>query len=120
MQKTTDILGPALRQLKDPQAAHAWLAANWPVIAGERVAGHTRAVALQDGVFRIEADSTSWMHQVESMGTTICERINRAWGGTLVHRIHIEEAPRCGRRLCYAEDDEHTPFIRRPAKHETP
>lgn len=120
MEQAKDILGKALRRMNDPEAARTWLALNWPVIAGEQVASHTRPVALHEGVFRIEADSTSWMHQVDSMGTTICERINRAWGGTLVHRIRIEEAPRRGRRPCYAEDDAHTPFIRRPRKHETP
>jgi predicted nucleic acid-binding Zn ribbon protein len=120
MERAKDILGRALRGMKDPEAARAWLAANWQLIAGEMVARHTLPLALQDGVFRIEADSVPWMRQVESMGTTICERINRAWGGKLVSRIRIEEAQRRGKPISYAEDNLHTPFIRRPAEHDKP
>src|SRR5689334_17860427 len=112
MERVGDILGTTLRRMKDREAARAWLAANWPAIAGERVAGHTRAVALQDGVFRIEADSAPWKLQVDTLATTICEQINRAWGGSLVRRIHIEEPPRRGKRISFAEDNQHTPFIR--------
>ncbi|HEV2297409.1 MAG TPA: DUF721 domain-containing protein [Candidatus Acidoferrales bacterium] len=112
MEQARDILKTAFRKLKDPAAAPAWLAANWPMIAGERVAGHTRPVSLLDGVFHIQANSAAWKRQVDSMGATICERVNRAWGRTLVHRLRVEEAPRHAGRLSYEEDNQHTPFIR--------
>jgi predicted nucleic acid-binding Zn ribbon protein len=112
MEQAKDILKTAIRKLKDPEAAPAWLAANWPLIVGDRVAGHTRPVALQNAIFRIQADSAAWKRQVDSMGATICERVNRAWGGILVRRLRVEQAPQHAVRLSYEEDNQHTPFVR--------
>lgn len=113
METAGDILKSALRKLNDPEAAPAWLAANWIAIAGERVAAHALPVALQDGVFRIQVDSSAWRTQVTAMEKTICQRINRAWGGTLVRRVRVEEKPSILPRLSRAEDNRHTPFIRK-------
>lgn len=113
MEQARDILKAALRGLKDPEAGPAWLAANWHAIAGKSVARHTRPVALHEAVLRIETDSPAWKRQVEAMAEIICAQVNLAWGGTLVRRIRVEEASRSESRVPYAENNRHTPFVRR-------
>lgn len=113
MERARDILKTALRRSKDPKAAPAWLVANWHMIAGQQVAGHTRPVTLHEGVFRIQADSLAWKREVETLEMAICERINRAWGGELVHRLRVDEVRWNSAQVSYAEDNRHTPFVRR-------
>jgi predicted nucleic acid-binding Zn ribbon protein len=119
MERTGKILGTTLRGMKDPEAAKTWLVANWMAMAGKPVAAHTRPVAFRDGIFELQADSAEWKSQVENLKTILCERINHAWGGTLVRGIQIETQTRFGGRIPYAEDNSHTPFIRRPKGRKT-
>lgn len=120
MEQARDILRTAFRRMKDPEAAPAWLIANWPTIAGQRIAGHTRPGNLRSGVFCIQADSLAWKHQVETMGHAISERVNRAWGGKLVQSVVVEETLRCHKLVSFAEDNHHIPFVRsqRTKRHE--
>lgn len=113
MKAASDILKTALRNLNDPEAAPAWLAANWAVLAGELVAAHARPIGLHEGVFRIQVDSSVWRRQVAAMEKTICHRVNRAWGGALIRRVRVEEKPSQHSKLSYAEDNRHTPFVRK-------
>ncbi|HKW89382.1 MAG TPA: DUF721 domain-containing protein [Candidatus Acidoferrales bacterium] len=120
MERASDILKSALRKLNDPAAAPAWLAANWLALAGERIAAHARPTELHEGVVRIQADSAAWKLQVEAMGATIRERVNRAWGGALIQRVRVDANAPQHPRLSYADDNRHTPFVRKrnPNHHE--
>ncbi|MHB8755898.1 MAG: DciA family protein [Candidatus Acidiferrales bacterium] len=115
MERAGEFLSAALRGMKDPEAAKNWLHAAWPKLVGDAMAAHIRPCALAKGVLRIEADSREWLSQTQSMNQEICERVNRSWGGKLVREIRVEPAARAGRRLAYEVDNNHIPFIRRPA-----
>jgi predicted nucleic acid-binding Zn ribbon protein len=112
MERADKILRTALQRMKDPDAARTWLDASWMSLVGKPIAAHTRPASLRKGIIEIEADSKQWKSQVEAMNSLLCERINHAWGGSLVHRIRIELVTRRGRRIPYAEDNTHTPFVR--------
>jgi predicted nucleic acid-binding Zn ribbon protein len=118
MESAKTVLGKALRRMNDPRATRTWLTASWTTLAGGPVAAHTRPTAIRNGICRIEADSHQWKQQMETMKEAIRERINSVWGGPLVLGIQIETAMR-GRRIPYAEDNNHTPFIRRKHGRET-
>ncbi|HXT73085.1 MAG TPA: DUF721 domain-containing protein [Candidatus Angelobacter sp.] len=114
MERAGEFLSAALRRMKDPEAARAWLKATWPKLVGEALAAHIRPSACSRGVLRIEADSREWQKQTESMNQEICERVNGSWGSHLVNEIRVEPAQHAGRRLAYEVDNNHIPFVRRP------
>lgn len=120
MERAGEFLSTVLRRMKDPAAARTWLAATWPALVGGALAAHIRPSACADGILRIEVDSREWLKQAESMHQEIRERVNRSWGGKLVHEIRVEPAPRQGQRLAYEVDNNHIPFIRRPASSHKP
>lgn len=114
MEKAGDFLSAALRRLKDPEAARTWLEAAWPSLVGDAMAVHIRPAAFANGILCVEADSREWHKQAESMSQDIRERVNSSWGRKLVSEMRVEAAKR-GNRLAYEVDNDHIPFIRKPA-----
>lgn len=114
MEKADELLGAALKSMRDSNAALAWLQARWASLIGEAFAGHIRPLACQRGVLRLEADSREWKAQAEAMEKQVRDRINRSWRGLLVRELQIEFASR-GRRLAYELDNNHLPFLRKNA-----
>jgi predicted nucleic acid-binding Zn ribbon protein len=47
----------------------------WPRAVGPRLAAHTRAARLQDGVLTIEARSASWLNEVSLRRETVLARL---------------------------------------------
>lgn len=115
MERAGDFLNVALRKMKDPSAATAWLKARWPALIGETMATHLRPTSCVKGLLYVEADSCEWKSQAEAMDQQMRERVNRGWGGTLVRDVRVELARR-GDRLRYEVDNEHLPFLRARAK----
>jgi predicted nucleic acid-binding Zn ribbon protein len=114
MERAGELLGIALRRMRDPQAGTTWLRARWPSLVGETMAAHLRLVGCVAGGLCVEADSHEWKNQAEAMEQQLRERVNQAWGATLVRELRVEMVRTC--RLPYEIDNNHVPFLRRPAK----
>ncbi|MGB6482112.1 MAG: DUF721 domain-containing protein [Candidatus Acidiferrales bacterium] len=115
MERAGDFLGVALRRMRDPSAAAAWLQARWPALIGQTMAAHLRPASCTMGVLRVEADSHEWKNQAEAMEQQLRERVNHSWGSTLVREVRVE-LTRQGARLAYEVDNNHLPFLRKRAK----
>ena len=115
MEKADELLGAALKRMRDPDAPLVWLQARWGSLLGGTFAAHVRPVAFVRGVLRLVADSPEWMAQAEAAEQQVLDRINRAWRGLLVREVRIDLASREG-RLAYEVDNNHLPFLRKRAK----
>ena len=113
MEKAADILGAAMRRMQQPEAILAWLAGTWTTIVGDQLASHTRPVALSGGMLQIRTNGVEWQRQLEPMSQQFCEKINRAWGGGLVHKLSFTAVSPAPGVVPKAEDNRHTPFVRR-------
>jgi len=114
MQRAGEFLGRAVRRMRRPEGALSWLVAAWPEIAGAALAAHTRPVRCSKGCLEISTDGKNWRLQLEGMTREFCDRINQAWGATLVHEIRFgESSPAVLAKVSPAEDNAHTPFVRR-------
>jgi predicted nucleic acid-binding Zn ribbon protein len=129
MHKAGDFLGSAVRRIKSPDAAVAWLSAAWPTIVGKTLAAHTRPLRCEAGCLEIGADRREWKNQLEPMTNEFCARINQAWGGRLVREVKFvgttRNLPKDGdskngnsakpgpKHATRESDNEHLPFIRR-------
>ena len=112
MERAGNFLGGALRRMKKPEAALAWLSTAWPSIVGKTLAAHTHPTRCDSGRLEIAADAKAWRNQLESMKAEFCARVNQAWGGNLVREVKFVTKPG-PRRLSREADNDHTPFIRR-------
>jgi hypothetical protein len=61
----------------------------WPRAAGARLAEHTRATRLRDGVLTIEARSASWLNEISLLRDQIRERLNAELGGPRVRDLRF-------------------------------
>jgi len=117
MEKVGDFLGRAVRRLDQPEAALAWLVGAWPAVAGQAIADHTTPLRCEQGRLELAADGKAWQQQLEPMRREIRDRVNRAWGGTLVREVQFVPASQFPAEgtpyLSHEADNNHTPFIRR-------
>jgi len=113
MEKAGEFLGRVVRRMDRPEAALAWLVGAWPAIAGKALAAHTRPVRCEHGRLDLAADAKAWQQQIEPMQREIRDRINRAWGATLVREVKFVAAKRGPRNISRDLDNDHTPFVRR-------
>lgn len=121
MEKAGDFLGHAVRRLNRPEAALAWLVGAWPAIAGQAIADHTTPLRCEQGRLELAADAKAWQQQLEPLRREIRDRVNRAWGSTLVREVQFvsptgaaSPSPAPGApHLSHEADNNHTPFIRR-------
>ena len=113
MERAADLLGPALRRIKRPDAVLPWLSAAWPQIVGTTLATRTRPVHFHQGCLEISTTGNAWKKELEELKPHFCARINQAWGGKLVREIEFVAAKPGPRRIPYEADDSYTPFIRR-------
>ena len=113
MERAGEILGKALRRLKRPEAALAWLSSAWPSIVGESLAMHARPVRCSAGCLELAAEGVAWQQQLQTMKHELCGRINRAWGANLVRDVKFVASRPTLNRPLRDFDNEYTPFIRR-------
>jgi len=113
MEHAGEILGRALRRLKRPEAALAWLSSAWPSIVGESLAMHVRPVRCIAGCLELTAEGTAWQQQLQTMTHELCRRINRGWGAPLVREVKFVAARFSLNRLPRDVDNAYIPFIRR-------
>ena len=85
------ILPGVLRELKLDAAAAGWRAvAEWPSIAGERLARRTRATGFREGVLTIEVEGSAWMHELGYLERDLVRRVNQHLGDEVVRRLRFE------------------------------
>jgi|ERR1039458_131592 predicted nucleic acid-binding Zn ribbon protein len=123
MKRAGEFLGKVLGSLDRPEAGLAWLSSTWPTIVGNALAAHTRPVRCGGKCLELSADGKAWQQQLEGMRRELCDRINQAWGGSLVrevkfvahtHAIGIPGSASPGpARMSHEINNEHIPFIRR-------
>jgi len=87
MDKAGDLLGRVARKLKHPEAPLAWLSSSWPQIVGKTLAAHTHPLRCEKGCLEVSADAKPWQRQLEHMTRDFCDRINHAWGSTLIREV---------------------------------
>jgi predicted nucleic acid-binding Zn ribbon protein len=63
----------------DSSLARADLVRQWADVAGMETAGHTRPVALSDGLLTVQSDSTAWAKQLQLMRAHILTEIVRRY-----------------------------------------
>ncbi len=95
MESVAQLLPKVYRKLTQEAAAEeALLLSLWPVVAGEKVARHARAVRLFGATLIIETDSQEWRRQLASLGGTIVARLNAEAGQPLVRGLEFRVAMR--------------------------
>lgn len=113
MEKAATFLGRIARRMNQPHAALAWLKSSWPAVAGKTIADHSRPTACEAGRLKIAVDTAEWLNQVESLKGVLRDKINQAWGKTLVREIEVVAQDSSYSRTPIEWDIHHTPFIRR-------
>ena len=84
------MLPELLQQLGLARTAEGWRAvADWPAIAGARIAGHTRAVAFRDGALTVEVEGSAWMHELGYLKRELIRTVNRELGSDRVRDIRF-------------------------------
>ena len=93
MKPLAAILPGLLRELRLDEAAAGWRAvAEWPALAGERIARRTRAVAFRDGVMTIEVEGSAWMHELGFLRRELVRNLNRHLGAEVVRDVRLVPA----------------------------
>ena len=87
-------LMPALlRQLGLADTAQGWKAvADWPAIAGGRVARHSRAVSFRDGALTVEVEGSAWMQELGFLKPELLRNLNRHLGADVVRDVRFTPA----------------------------
>ncbi|KAA9106289.1 DUF721 domain-containing protein [Microbacterium rhizomatis] len=73
----------------DSQLAREDLVRQWADVAGADTAGHTRPVALTDGLLTVQADSTAWAKQLQLMRAHILSEVIRRFPDAGVDSIRF-------------------------------
>jgi len=93
MKSLASILPGVLREMKLDAGAAGWQAvAEWPAIAGERIARRTRAASFRDGVLIIEVEGSAWLHELGFLERELVQRVNRHVGAEVVRRLRFVRA----------------------------
>jgi predicted nucleic acid-binding Zn ribbon protein len=87
------VLPELLRQLGLAETAAGWRAVTeWPVVAGVRIAGRTRAVSFRDGALVVEVEGSAWMHELGFLKPELVRNLNRHLGADVVRDVRFTPA----------------------------
>ncbi len=93
MTPIADLLSGLLRQYGLAEAAVGWRAvADWPAVAGARIAGHARAVSFHDGTLTVEVDGSAWMHELGFLKPELVRNLNRHLGADVIRDVRLAPA----------------------------
>lgn len=88
LQPVGDILASALEAAGlDRRFAERSVLDDWAQVAGERVAAHSRAVDLRDGVLVLDADHGAWRQELTLLFPAIARKYNERHGEGTVREI---------------------------------
>jgi hypothetical protein len=110
MEQAKEILGTAMRRMGHPAARMEWLRATWRLVAGESLARRIQPLRFEDGRLEVGLLIAGEEIALRGLEEELRERINSAWGRTLVREVHFSPVRT---KLPYALDNAHTPFIRK-------
>jgi predicted nucleic acid-binding Zn ribbon protein len=122
MKRAGEFLGKVLGGLGRPEAGLAWLSSAWPTIVGKALAAHTRPLRCAGHCLVVSAEGEAWQRELENLKRELCDRINRAWGGSLVREVKFVAQTRASSDphglggpgpISHEMDNQHIPFIRR-------
>jgi predicted nucleic acid-binding Zn ribbon protein len=92
------ILPAVLEQLGLARTAEGWRAVSeWPAVAGERIARHTRALSFRDGTLAVEVEGSAWMQELSLLKRELLRNLNRHLGADVVTDVRL--VPTRGRSL---------------------
>lgn len=87
------ILPGLLERLGLADTAAGWRAVTeWPVVAGARIARHTRAVSFRDGTLDVEVEGSAWMHELGFLKRELVRNLNRHLGADVVRDVRFSPA----------------------------
>lgn len=66
---------------------------RWSEIVGEKIASHSRAVDIHDGVLLLEADHGAWRQEVTLLFPMIIQKFNALYGEGTVTEIQWRDRP---------------------------
>ncbi|MEQ1831722.1 MAG: DUF721 domain-containing protein [Candidatus Eisenbacteria bacterium] len=93
MKPIADILPSLLRQYGLAEAAVGWRAvADWPAVAGTRIARVTRAVSFHEGTLTVEVEGSAWMHELGFLKPELVRNLNRHLGADVVRDVRLTPA----------------------------
>ena len=69
---------------------------NWPSIAGERMADHSRPTRLSRGTLTVAADGASWAEELSAVSFELLKNIEKVLGRGSVRKLRVQA--RAGRR----------------------
>ena len=90
MEALSLVLSRLLQRLGLEDELRGWRAVeDWARVVGPRVARHTRAIAFEHGVLRVEVEGSAWMHELGYLKRQLIEAINRTLGSPRVRDIRF-------------------------------
>ncbi len=93
MKPIADILPALLAQYGLAEAAVGWRAvADWPAVAGTRIARVTRAVSFHEGTLTVEVEGSAWMHELGFLKPELVRNLNRHLGADVVRDVRLTPA----------------------------
>ena len=72
-----------------PRVSLNLLQARWPELAGDINAQHSRPIALEDTIVRVQAESTTWANALRLVAPQLVAKINAALGDGSVTRVDV-------------------------------
>ena len=72
-----------------PLSQHEVLA-SWAEVAGEEIARHSEAIAIENGVLQVRCESTAWATQLRLMRSDLVTRILDRYPGAGVETIRFQ------------------------------
>lgn len=93
-QPISRILDDALRKLGlQERLQERSVLSLWREVVGEKIAAHSRAVDISDGVLILEADHGVWRQEITMLMPTILEKFQTACGPDVVQEIRWKNQP---------------------------
>jgi hypothetical protein len=115
MKSAAEILAPALRRAMPKRSAFDWMVTAWPAIVGRHLSVCSKPKSLGDGLLLVAVSGKEWrtgMDNAEIAGE-LRNRVNVAWGGSLVREVTFCDAKPSGGWVPKAADNSYTPFVRK-------
>ena len=90
MNSLASILPGLMRELGLEERVAGWRAVSeWPALAGERVARHSRATGFRDGILTVEVEGSAWMHELGFLKRELVRRVNDHLGAEIVREVRF-------------------------------